>query len=383
MEEKNYKVFVAAIALVLSILRVQSVEEVKKLPSCNFKAIYNFGDSNSDTGSGFAAFYPAGPPCGETYFHRPSGRGSDGRLIIDFIAEHLGLPYLSGYLDSIGTNFRHGANFATGGATIRPQNEAYSSTGVSPFSLDIQVVQFDQFKARSSYFYNQAAKWRRNLPRPEDFSSALYVFDIGMNDIAAGFRKMNDTERRESIPDIVDQLAKAVQHLYEGGARTFWIHNTGPYGCLAITLRYHLDPSEVDKQGCVKVQNDMAIEFNRQLKKKVIKLRTELANASVTYVDIYSAKYQMIGNAKQEGFVDAKGICCGFHEDDIHVYCGHKENLNGTEIYAGSCKDPSKYISWDGVHYSEAANHWVATRILNGSFNDPPLPITHACRASF
>lgn len=70
-------------------------------------------------------------------------------------AEHLGLPYLSGYLDSIRTNFRHGANFATGGATIRPQNEAFSSTGVSPFSLDIQIVQFDQFKARSSYFYNQ------------------------------------------------------------------------------------------------------------------------------------------------------------------------------------------------------------------------------------
>ena len=53
--------------------------------------------------------------------------------------------------------------------------------------------------------------------------------------------------------------------------------------------------------------------------------------------------------------------------------------INGTEIYAGSCEDPSKYISWDGVHYTEAANHWIANHILNGSFADPPVPITHAC----
>ncbi|OMP06341.1 No apical meristem (NAM) protein [Corchorus capsularis] len=35
-------------------------------------------------------------------------------------AERLGLPYLSAYLDSTGTNFRHGANFATGGSCIQP-----------------------------------------------------------------------------------------------------------------------------------------------------------------------------------------------------------------------------------------------------------------------
>lgn len=53
--------------------------------SCKFPAIYNFGDSNSDTGGGSAAFYPAAPPTGETFFHWVTGRASDGRLIIDFI----------------------------------------------------------------------------------------------------------------------------------------------------------------------------------------------------------------------------------------------------------------------------------------------------------
>lgn len=54
---------------------------------CKIPAIYNFGDSNSDTGGISAAFYPAGPPTGETYFGIPTGRGSDGRLIIDFIGK--------------------------------------------------------------------------------------------------------------------------------------------------------------------------------------------------------------------------------------------------------------------------------------------------------
>lgn len=74
-------------------------------------------------------------------------------------AEHLGLPLLSPYLDSVGTNFRHGANFATGGATIRRQNESWFQTGVSPFPLDIQVEHYTQFKARTAYFYSQG---RRN-----------------------------------------------------------------------------------------------------------------------------------------------------------------------------------------------------------------------------
>ena len=52
---------------------------------------------------------------------------------------------------------------------------------------------------------------RRNLPRPEDFSKALYTFDIGQNDIAAGFRTMSDIQFQSVIPDIIEQLATAVQ----------------------------------------------------------------------------------------------------------------------------------------------------------------------------
>lgn len=73
-------------------------------------------------------------------------------------------------------------------------------------------------------------------------------------------------------------------------------------------------------------------------------------------------------------------ICCGYHKGNDHVWCGNKKMINGSEVYAGSCDNPSKFISWDGVHYTEAANHWIANQIVKGSFSDPPIPITHTCR---
>ncbi|PKI79142.1 hypothetical protein CRG98_000434 [Punica granatum] len=263
----------AMLPLLVIVGVLHDVAAVEATPSrCDFPAIYNFGDSNSDTGGISAAFYQMAAPDGETYFHRPAGRASDGRLIIDFIAEHLGLPHLSAYLDSLGTSYQHGANFATGGATIRRQNESCSISS----RTDLHT------------------------------STALYAFDIGQNDLAAGFRNLSyaHVERlNETIPDIVNQFAESVQHLYDQGARTFWIHNTGPIGCLAITIQAVHDPMPgyLDKQGCVKDQNDMASEFNRQLKEKVGQLRRQLPEAALTYIDVYSAKYGLIGAAKEQG----------------------------------------------------------------------------------
>lgn len=52
---------------------------------CHFPAIFNFGDSNTDTGGFAASFVQPPPPFGVTYFRKPAGRLCDGRLIIDFI----------------------------------------------------------------------------------------------------------------------------------------------------------------------------------------------------------------------------------------------------------------------------------------------------------
>ncbi|KAL8499761.1 hypothetical protein ACS0TY_019652 [Phlomoides rotata] len=52
---------------------------------CEFKVVFNFRDSNSDTRGYYAAFPALHPPYDITYFKQPAGRASDDRLIIDYL----------------------------------------------------------------------------------------------------------------------------------------------------------------------------------------------------------------------------------------------------------------------------------------------------------
>ncbi|KAJ0544872.1 putative alpha-L-fucosidase [Helianthus annuus] len=357
----TYSVF-----MVLKDGRISNLYNDQQSSSCEFPAIYNFGDSNSDTGAVSAVFDPVFPPYGMTYFHKPSGRFSDGRLIIDFIAEKLGLPYLSAYVDSIGTNFRHGANFAASGATIQPADALMLNKTLNPLTLIVQLSQFEQFKRRSSdlYLEEKNSEIKDRLPRPEDYPRALYTFDIGQNDLHAGLTSMKEDEVIKYIPDIINVLSSTVEKLYQGGARAFWIHNTGPIGCLPFLVKnYPPAPENVDKIGCVDSYNKVAQEFNKQLKDRVSTLRTQLQESSLVYVDVYSVKYSLISEADKHGFTDPLGKCL---------------RKDGSDLKA--CANPLEYISWDGVHHTEAANKWVASHIQDGAVSAPKIPLTEACR---
>nr|ACR34840.1 unknown [Zea mays] len=64
-----------------------------------YNAIFNFGDSITDTGNLCTNGRPSQitftqPPYGETYFGTPTCRCSDGRVIPDFLCSRFGLPFL-------------------------------------------------------------------------------------------------------------------------------------------------------------------------------------------------------------------------------------------------------------------------------------------------
>lgn len=355
--------------------------------SCDFPAVFNFGDSNSDTGGLSAAFGQAGFPHGETFFHRPAGRYCDGRLIIDFIAESFGLPYLSAFLDALGTNFTHGANFATAASTIRPQTTTlYEVGGTSPFSLNVQQYQFNDFYRRSQFIRKGNPVFKALLPKPEYFSHALYTFDIGQNDLTAGyFHNMMVDQVKGYVPDVLDQFKTVVKGIYGyQGGRSFWIHNTGPVGCYPYVMdRFPITAAQVDKVGCASPFNNVAQFFNKKLKEAVAHLRDDLPEAAITYVDVYSLKYDLISHAKKHGFEHPLRACCGHggkYNFNVNVGCGGKVMVRGKEVLVGKpCKDPSVAISWDGVHFTEAANKWIFDRIVDGSYSDPPIPLKLAC----
>lgn len=66
----------------------------------------------------------------------------DWRTFADFAGQSLNTSLLRPYLDSLGSNFSNGANFAVGGSVTLPKN--------LPFALNIQVRQFKHFKDYSA-----------------------------------------------------------------------------------------------------------------------------------------------------------------------------------------------------------------------------------------
>ncbi|KAK1318972.1 GDSL esterase/lipase [Acorus calamus] len=352
---------------------------------CEFPMIINFGDSISDTGGLSASFFFIPLPYGETYFHRPAGRFSDGRVLLDFMAEGLGLPFLSAYLNSLGTNFSHGVNFATAGSTIRPQNESLAISGFSPFSLDIQLSQFTQFKLRSQWVAKQGGVFKDLVPKQKYFSQALYTIDIGADDIAQAYvQNMTDVEIRAIIHDGLGILASSITSLYDEGARFFWVHNTAPIGCIPFLL-VSVPPAsnQMDSVGCSIPINQMAEYFNSELNRTVVQLRKELPLAVLTYVDVYSVKYKLISHADEYGFTYPLKACCGYgggkYNFNGNIRCDSPVVVNGTLITVKSCKDPLTHVNFDGFHFTDAANQWFFDRINTGAYSDPPLSLADAC----
>ncbi|KAJ3671753.1 hypothetical protein LUZ60_007832 [Juncus effusus] len=367
-------------------LNIFLIINISFVSSCDFPAIFNFGDSNSDTGGLSAAFGAAPPPNGETFFGRPAGRYCDGRLVIDFIANSLGLPYLSAYLDSIGTNFQHGANFATAGSTIRRENRTLFQSGFSPFSLDVQTWQFSQFINRSQFAYQMGGVYREILPTQDVFSKALYTFDIGQNDLTSGYFVNQTTEDVKAyIPDLLDRFTSLVKTVHYLGGRYFWIHNTGPLGCLPYVLvRVPKYAVKKDPIGCGSVFNEVAQLYNLKLKETVSQLRKDLPSAKFTYVDVYSVKYEMFLNPQKHGFEDPLVACCGHggkYNYDKDVGCGATKTVNNTQILIGkSCDKPLKKVCWDGIHFTEAANKFIFDQIAEGKYSDNNASIKMSCQ---
>ncbi|XP_024977630.1 GDSL esterase/lipase At1g54790 [Cynara cardunculus var. scolymus] len=342
----------------------------------NYPAVFNFGDSNSDTGDLVAGVGDnLDPPNGQTYFKGPSGRFCDGRLIVDFLIDAMDLPFLNAYLEALGVpNFRKGCNFAAAGSTILPP----TPNSVSPFSFGIQVAQFFRFKSRVLQLQSKSRRFNKYLPDEDYFSQGLYMFDIGQNDLAGSFYSKSYDQIVASIPLVLIEFEAGIKKLYDQGARNFWVHNTGPLGCLPQNIaKFGTDPSKLDALGCVAAHNKASNIFNLQLHALVTKLQAQYLDANITHIDIFTIKSNLIANFSKYGFEQPTTACCGYGGPPLNynsqVACGQTKTINGSSITTTVCNDTTEYVNWDGIHYTEAANQHIASQILTGKFSDPPF----------
>ncbi|XP_044477328.1 GDSL esterase/lipase At1g09390 [Mangifera indica] len=339
-----------------------SITQCKKPP-----VIFVFGDSNSDTGGLVAGLgFPVNPPYGRSFFARSTGRLSDGRLLIDFLCQSVNTSFLSPYLDSLAdSKFKNGANFAIVGSSTLPK--------YVPFSLNIQLMQFLHFKDRTLQLVTAGST---DFINEDGFRNALYIIDIGQNDIADSFsKKFTYAQVVKRIPSVLREIQNAVTKLYDQGGRKFWIHNTGPLGCLPQKLSL-VKNNALDHYGCISSYNDAARLFNEGLRHLCQEMRSKLNGATIVYVDIFSIKYDLIANSTKYGLSSPLMACCGFggppYNYNINVTCGNPGSK--------ACDAGSKFVSWDGIHYTEAANQIVASKVLSTAYSTPSTTFGFFCQ---
>uniref|UniRef100_A0A0E0DLN5 Esterase n=1 Tax=Oryza meridionalis TaxID=40149 RepID=A0A0E0DLN5_9ORYZ len=335
--------------------------------------VFNFGDSNSDTGSLPAAFgFYLGPPAGRRFFHRQTGRWSDGRLYIDFIAEKLKISYLSPYMESSGSDFTSGVNFAVAGAAVTQKSAI-------PLGLDTQVNQFLHFKNRTRELRPRGAG---SMIAESEFRDAVYAIDIGQNDITLAFlANLTLPEVERELAASAARVGDAVRALRASGARKFWVYNTGPIGCLPQTLALRQKPGdELDAAGCLAAYNAAARSFNAELAAACRRLAAEYGggkdSATVVCTDMYAIKYDLFANHSRYGFERPLMACCG-HGGPPYNYANLKTCGQPT---ATACPEGERHVIWDGVHYTEDANAIVARKVLSGDFSSPRTKLKALCK---
>ncbi|OAY63685.1 GDSL esterase/lipase [Ananas comosus] len=346
--------------------------------SC-FAALYAFGDSYTDTGNFVRAIYPSSPvgrlPYGETFFRRPTGRASDGRLVVDFLAEALGLPLLPPYLAERSTAaaevWRRGACFAVGwsaamdAAFFRELGlKNLSWTGLS-LAAQLQLFQDLQHSLTPEPGYRDMMS-----------NSLFLVGEFGVNDYQYFlFLAKNVTDVYSAIPNVTSTISMGIKDLIRLGARTLIVPGVFPLGCLPNLLTLFKSERDEDyepRTGCLKFLNELSTCHNLRLQEELDRLRELHPEVAIIYADYYGAATEIFNFPKKFGFKTPLTACCGGGEGPYNysplVNCGDK----GSKV----CDDPSQYVSWDGIHLTEAASEIVARGVLEGLYAVPSVAET-------
>ncbi|KAJ3694185.1 hypothetical protein LUZ60_009665 [Juncus effusus] len=351
-----------------------------KPDSQTYNAIFSFGDSFADTGNLVVIATPvlkdevwiSKLPYGETFFHYPTGRCSDGRLVLDFLAEEFSLPLVPAYLAHNGS-FNQGANFAVAGATTLDfaffvQNNLSNAIVFNNTSLSVQLGWFAELKP-------SLCNTSKGCDCEDYFSKSLFIVgEFGANDYAfMMFGGKSVDQMKEYVPMVIETISNATQGLINQGAKTIVIPGLWPDGCTPGNLALNIGRPKEDydpKTGCLKDLNDLSMYHNSLLLNAVNKLKTKYPHVNLIYAEYYQPIMDFINMPKRFGFIDTPlRSCCGKGDNEY--------NINFTTVCAmpgiGSCENPTSYVNWDGVHLTEAAYHYIASGWLKGPYAHPPI----------
>ncbi|XP_051150005.1 acetylajmalan esterase-like [Andrographis paniculata] len=328
--------------------------------TCPINSIYQLGDSISDTGN-LIRMMPTAPasrpPYGETFPGRPTGRWSDGRLIIDYIANALGLPLLNPYLDR-NASFQNGVNFAVSGSTTL-SFLFFALRGIITSARPSLRTQLQQFQSYIATICSTPSECRQKLN-----NSLVFVGEFGYNDISFAYAEGRSLDTIQSyLLEVNRVIINSTRDVILAGVPQVIVPLLFPLGCFPLFLDVARKNATTtyDSNGCVKDLNDAIASRNNDLRRDIITLRGELPNATILYSDLYNGFLSILRDAPALGFNTSTLLkaCCGTEGNYNSlgpVFCG-----NGN---VPVCPNPNTYINWDGIHLTQEAYRYIANIII-------------------
>lgn len=314
---------------------------------------FSFGDSLIDVGNNNYLTYCLAkadfPWYGMDYNGGiPTGRFTNGRTIIDIVAEKLGLDPSPAYLSLSNTSddtvMLKGVNYASGGAGILDE------TGL----LFIEKIPFDNQIDHFQATKKSLTKKIGAVAAEKLLNEAIYFVVIGSNDYINNYLlPVNVTNAQQQTPHqfkvlLITSLREQFKRIYQLGARKILFNGIGPLGCI---------PAQRAKNGgaCLEDVNRWVQKFNVNIQKLLSELNSELPGVKINYVDSYSGVMKLIQNPGAYGFSVSDNPCCNV-DTNFGQLCLPNSNV---------CSDRSQYVFWDAFHPTDAANVVLANMFIS------------------
>ncbi|KAF3328562.1 GDSL esterase/lipase [Carex littledalei] len=268
--------------------------------SNKYTSLFSFGDSYTDTGNYVILATPTVPdirinklPYGMNFLHYPTGRCSDGRLVVDYIAQTLGIPLVQPYLAHNGS-FLRGANFAVAGATTIETafflKNNLTTQQLLKSSLNFQLGWFDELKP-SLCKSPEACK--------AYFSRSLFLFgEFGANDYTYFLQGgLSLQQVLAFVPEVIKTISLAIEHVISQGAVSIAVSGQLPTGCIPLVLTLFASRHKYDydeQTGCSKKFNYLALYHNALLEESLKQLRGKYPQVKITYADYYKPVLNLV-----------------------------------------------------------------------------------------
>jgi len=344
---------------------VLTVFLVLPLAAASVPAFFIFGDDFVDVGTNNylknATLKANFRPYGENYIPA-SGRFSDGKLFVDYIAKYMGFPASPPPFNQPNANFSYGVNFASAGASIANPNPVRGKH-ITPVD---QLQRVDA--GRQMREFRNFLKSSKNPFTKEQISNSLFLICFGLNDLETLFL----TGCCDSYGGQI--IIAGILHRF--GARKFVVLSAPAVGCLPtpLTLGYdttpyshgtHVNsgPIPVGKQCFQGFAYETQVENSSLF--QYLSEEFPFPNSKIAIADFLKITLGLHNHKTKHGFA-SNYPCCGAGFNKAQVRCGTNRTVNGITLHGSACPNPSRHWSWDGVGFTQKANEQIAKAFWSG-----------------